>query len=100
MFASPVRLEFTGSTSGVAGKFVDESSSTSSVLGVLHQLSPWSLKATCRNHPNCVLWLSYKDEALQAQVLQDLCTWIREGLPEGTTPGEQKHWQAARRYKR
>lgn len=49
---------------------------TGAPAGVIHQVSPGSLKATCqqRQHKNCVLWLSRIQSLLVAE--KDLTDWL------------------------
>jgi hypothetical protein len=51
-------------------------------LGVIHQVGPDSLKATCRLHtrPRCVCWLSKVTDVAVAE--RDLVRWFSQGVGE------------------
>ena len=51
---------------------------TKKPVGILHQISPSSVKATCRSHPKCVCWLSRITDVLTTE--SDLVGWLHAGL--------------------
>jgi hypothetical protein len=92
-----VVLEFTGSRTGIIGRYL---SSTGDTVEVLHQIRNRSWKATCKLHKNCILWISRKgdmqDAAADRKAHADTCQWIADGMPGGPSNSEDGHWAAAR----
>jgi hypothetical protein len=87
----PILLAFTGAETGIVGRFLH----AERIVGLLHKVGVRSLKATCKLHRNCTLWLtlSGQDQLAAGQVA--MCAWFRAGL----TATDNCHWQHACRIK-
>lgn len=75
------------------------SSSGHRPIGVFHQLRANNMKATCRMHKNCVLWLTLRGQSAE-EAEDDLAKWVSLASAAGGGISEDAHWQAAQVLKR